>query len=319
MRIFVCAARSKNFTAAAVSLGISPAQVSRVINRLEEELKNRLFERTTRRSALTPEGARYLRNCIHILSCVDEAAETAQSWQLVGRLRIHVARAFPHNYAMQVVSDYTYRYPKVAVEVTIGSGMPDHFSDGYDVCLLTSTHRLPESSLARQHLGVLYSVLCASPEYILKRGSPADIEQLRAHDCVESISTHFPNDVWHLEGANKRPLLRLGDCQLQLNTANAMATALSGGAGIGPVPVSIAAQKFLVGDLVRVLPEYRLHPLNAYAVYAARRTSEPKIRKFVDCTLSLVPKYLCTDTHTVFSESTQSDALVAREEVRSSL
>lgn len=297
MRIFARVAEEGSFTAAAQRLNITTAFASRAVASLEAHLRTRLLNRSTRRIALTEAGQRYLERCEQILLYVEQAEAEASDAQArpAGRLRVHATASFGQIYVVPAIMRYQERYPSVAVDLTLSQHVPDLLDEGYDVTLQLSATDLPDSALVSQRLGSLHSVLCASPAYLAKRGTPTSVAELAGHTCVQVVSSVFPRDFWHLEGPDGAHTFALPPSHFSVNVAEALAAALREGCGIGSLPMSSAVPALRSGSLVRVLPDYRLQQLTVYAMYASRQYLDAKIRTFVDCLRERIPEALATD------------------------
>ncbi|QBQ98898.1 LysR family transcriptional regulator [Paraburkholderia pallida] len=297
MRIFARVAEEGSFTAAAHRLDITTAFASRAVASLETHLQTRLLNRSTRRVALTEAGERYLRRCEQILAYIDQAEAEAGDAQALpsGRLRVHATTSFGQAYVVPAVMQYQKRYLSVAVELTLSQHVPDLLDEGYDVTLQLSSTELPDSALVSQTLGVVHSVLCASPDYLRERGTPHSVAELADHACLQLITPVFPRDRWHLEGPGGAETFELPPSVFQVNVADALAAALREGAGIGSLPMSSAVPALRNGSLLRVLPDYRLQQLTVYAMYASRQYLDAKIRTFVDFLKESIPQVLAAD------------------------
>jgi DNA-binding transcriptional LysR family regulator len=297
MRIFVRIAEEGSFTAAAARLDITTANASRAVAQLEAHLRTRLLHRSTRRIALTEAGQRYLDRCERILAYVEEAEAEAADAQArpSGRLRVHATANFGQTYVVPAIIRYRQRYPTVAVDLTLSHHLPDMLDEGYDVMLQLSTTELPDSGLVSYRLGEVHSVLCAAPAYLAEHGVPRTVAELEAHTCLQIVASVFPRDRWHLDGPNGRETVELPKAPFEVNVPEALGVALREGVGIGSLPMSSALVALRSGALVRVLPEYRLQKLNAYALYASRQYLDAKIRTFMDFLREAVPTALAAD------------------------
>jgi DNA-binding transcriptional LysR family regulator len=294
MRIFVRVAEEGSFTAAAQRLDITTPAVSRAVAALEAYLRARLLNRSTRRVVLTEAGLRYFQRCEQILDVVDQAEAEAADSQLSpsGRLRVHATSTFGQTYVTPAVVRYRQRYPDVSVDLTLSQHMPDIIEEGYDVSVVLHVDELPDSSHVAQRLGTLHSVLCASPAYLRERGVPQGVDDLPQHSCFQFVSPVYPDDRWLLEGPNGIETVHLRDPGFRINSVDGLAVALKEGIGIGAVPMSTAALALRDGSLVRVLSDYRLQPLTAYALYTSRRYLDAKIKTFVECLRDFIPEKL---------------------------
>ncbi|WP_043248154.1 LysR family transcriptional regulator [Pseudomonas knackmussii] len=281
MRVFTRVVDSGSFTAAANALGLSTAQVSRVVSDLEGHLQARLLHRTTRRLALTETGGRYLQRCREILLDVDEAEAEANGAHLRprGRLRVHSLTGLGQQHLIPLISRYGEQHPEVYIELTLAQRQPDILEDGQDV-VITRDRELPDSEYVAQTLGTIYSVLCASPGYLARHGTPRAVEDLREHRCLRLQDPTFP-EGWAFDENNEGSVIRPRDT-FMVNVAEALAGAARANMGICLLPSYVAAPALRQGELVRVLPEHRLHVRQIFALYPSRRFLDAKIRTWVE-------------------------------------
>ncbi len=283
MRVFVRVAEAGSFTAGAEQSDVTTAQASRFISDLEVHLRTRLFNRTTRRIALTDAGNRYLRRCKEILALVDaseaEAGEARTS--PAGVLRIHAPLSFGQIYVVPALTQYLEKYPLVRAEVTLSQRIPDLLDEGFDVSLQVATAHLPESALVSARICTMPTVLCASPKYIENHGVPKSVAELDQHACLQLVTPHFPADRWKFEGRDDAAEIELRPGKLRVNSADALAVALVEGFGIGPLPALSALSALQSGALVRVLPEYEMQGTTVYATYLSREYLDAKIKTWI--------------------------------------
>jgi DNA-binding transcriptional LysR family regulator len=297
MRIFTHVAEEGSFTGAAQRMDTSTGSVSRAVRYLEAHLRTRLLNRNTRSLSLTESGQRYLQRCQQILAQLEQAEAEAADAQAepAGRLRVHALPGFGQTYLMPAVMSYQQRYPSVSIDLTLSGHVPHIIDEGYDVAIQMTNAQLPDSALVSQRLGTLYSVLCASPAYLRKHGTPANVAALAHHACLQLATSLFPRDRWELEGPGGREAIELAPTAFQVNIPDALGTALSEDRGIGALPMSSAVPALKSGSLVRVLPDYQLQTLTAYVVYPSRQYLSAKIGTFVEYLRETVPAALAAD------------------------
>jgi DNA-binding transcriptional LysR family regulator len=283
MRIFIEVAEAESFTAAAHRLDATTGFISRAISELETHLRTRLLNRTTRRTALTEAGERYLQRCYAILASISEAEAEASDAHArpVGTLRVHAMASIGQNYVVPAIAAYQEQHPAVTVDLTLTQNVPDLLEEGYDVAVRVTPEALPDSAYISHSLGTLYSVLCASPAYLAMHGTPQSIDDLAQHKCLQVAMPVFPADYWKLEGPGGERRFMLPQARFRVNVPDAMAAALQAGMGIGALPTLAVRSAFRAGSLVRVLPEYHLQRLNIYAVYASRQYLDAKIKTWI--------------------------------------
>jgi DNA-binding transcriptional LysR family regulator len=283
MRIFVRVAEASSFTVAAQQMDITTAQASRALTELETHLRTRLLNRTTRRVALTDAGTRYLARCKDVLSLVDLSEAEASDAQISpsGVLRMHAPITFGQHYVVPALTRYLVEHPLVRVELTLSQQVPDMLDEGYDVFIQVATSTLPDSALVSTRICSMSSMLCASPAYLEREGAPQAITDLSKHTCLQLVTTFFPIDRWSFEGVQGRVEIELPPGRLRVNSADALAVAVTDGLGIAPLPMLSALPLLKSGELVRVLPEWELQTMTVYAMYASRQYLDAKIKTWV--------------------------------------
>src|ERR1700760_4218380 len=185
MQAFVTAADLKGFAPAARKLKLSPPAVTRLIAALEQRLGARLFQRTTRKVALTDVGARYLERIRRILADITEAESAAEgeSARPSGQLVVSAPLGFGRLHVSKVMSAYLKRYPEVSGELRLEDRMVSLVEDGIDLAVRIG--ELADSSLVARHVGEIRRIVVASPAYLKARGElrrPADIA---SHDTIQ--------------------------------------------------------------------------------------------------------------------------------------
>jgi len=296
MRVFVRVVEAGSFTAAAQHLNTTTAYASRAVSDLEAHLHTRLLNRTTRRIALTEAGERYLQRCQQILSYVEEAEAEASDAHArpSGKLRLHVMASFGTRYIVPAVAGYQKRYPDVAVELTLAQRIPDLLDEGFDVSVVLG-YDLPDSGLISQRLGNVFSIACASPSYLERRGVPRTPADLVNHDCLRIVTPAAAFDKWNFDGPNGVETFTVSMPKFQVNGADSMAVAVREGMGVAVLPTYSAMRWLKSGELVWVLPEYTTMPLNIYALYPSRQYLDAKIRTWVDFLLEELPATLASE------------------------
>jgi DNA-binding transcriptional LysR family regulator len=318
MKTFVLVAEGGSFTAAAQHLNTTTGYISRSITDLETHLRTRLLNRTTRRIALTEAGERYLSRCVAILDSIEEAeAEASDAHSTpVGVLRVHAMSSVGQNYVVPAVAAYQERYPSVTVDLTLSQSVPDLIEENYDVALRVSRDALPDSNYVSHNLGVVHSVLCASPSYLAANGEPKTVKDLAKHTCLQLSLPVFPKDRWVLVGPHGERSVRLPDTRFKVNVPDALIVALAEGMGIGALPTLAVRSSFLSGALVRVLPDYHLQQFNIYAVYASRQYVDAKIKTWVEFLRGWVTDALKTDEKDISDASPKAGAGVRARKAR---
>lgn len=314
MRVFVRIVETGSFTAAAQSFNTTTGVMSRAVSELEHRLRTRLLNRSTRRLALTPAGARYLQRCQQILADIDHAEEEASSARerLTGTLRIRSFSSIGQHYVLPAISRYRARYPEVVVDLTLSQSARDLFGGGSDVAIVKAPS-LSDSAMVSHVLGSTCSILCASTDYVRSRAMPQQPGDLAQHDCLTLNTPSFPGcppDVWLLEGPDSSETIQVRG-PFQVNNPDSLAVAIREGIGIGVLPLYAAAEGLRNGTLVRVLPNHTLQNTNIYALYPSRKFLDAKTRTWVEFLRTHLPAVIARD-QTLLDGDRRAETAAAR-------
>lgn len=178
---FVESAAGGSFTAAAARMDLTPAAVSKNVMRLEQQLRVRLFNRTTRRLKLTQEGQAFLASASEALRALDQAVNevTRASGEPAGRVRISAAASFGRRYLLSVLAGLTRKHPQLQIELSLDNRAVDLVAEGFDIGLRGGHVR--DSALVARRIARLPVVLVASPAYLRDQGVPRAPADLGGH------------------------------------------------------------------------------------------------------------------------------------------
>ena len=280
MRIFVRSIERGSFSAVAQELGLSPSAVSKLISRLEDRLGVRLITRTTRKLVLTPEGEIYLARARQILADIDdaEAEVTRARGAPRGKLRVNAGTAFGLHQLAPALADFLARYPEIDIELSITDRLVDLTDENADIAVRSG--RIADSPHVVRKIADLERVICASPAYLARRGTPKLPSDLRTHDCI----------VVAIPGLNRWPFrTRTGTDVVEIaprvltDDAEAALRLAVEGAGIVRLTDVIVSTPIRDGELVPVLTDvHHVEPLPLSAIYLAGRHRLPRGRGFLD-------------------------------------
>jgi DNA-binding transcriptional LysR family regulator len=279
IEVFVRVADAGSFTQAAAALGISKSHASRVVSELEDRLGARLLQRTTRKVGLTEVGAVFRDRCRRILEELHDA-ETAVAEQQTtprGLLRVTLPIRFGVEYIAPAAADFAAAHEELAVELVHEDRRVDLVEEGYDLAIRIGA--LSESTLVARKLGPTYGMLCASPQYLARRGVPARPEDLRRHDCM-LYTFQAGARVWTLRGPRGEPSVPVAG-RFSSNNGESLQAAARSHLGIAFLPDFFVAEDLRAGRLVRVLPEWGRESA-VWALYPHSRHLSAKVRQFVD-------------------------------------
>ena len=243
LAIFAKVVELRSFAAAASELALSKATVSKAVSRLEGRLGARLFNRTSRRLALTDAGQRLAARASRLLADGEEAEnETlAQSTVPRGLVRLAVPMTFGVREVGPILPEFLAQYPDVSIDLHLSDATVDLIGDGFDAGIRIA--RLPDSSLIARRLCAMRRYTVAAPSYLKRYGRPTHPMHLAQHKCFGYAYLSTPN-IWHYtnalgEQASVRPA-----GQLRVNNGEVLIPALIAGLGIADLP------HFIVGDAI---------------------------------------------------------------------
>jgi DNA-binding transcriptional LysR family regulator len=281
METFVKVAELGSFSQAADRLGLSRSVVSKYVSTLEDHLGARLVNRTTRRLSLTEVGEAYLPRCQSILGDLEEAerAVGALHGTPSGTLRVNAPMSFGFLHLAPAIPALLAAHADLSVDMTLNDRFVDLLAEGFDVAVRIGT--LPDSSLIAARLAPLRLVVCASPDYLSRRGEPRHPRDLDDHEVLvytlQRQGEFYP--LQHRDGTRMDVVTR---GRFRANNGDAIRAATVGGAGISISPTFLCGDDLRAGRLVRVLPEWSGLEMGVNAVYPHNRHLSAKVRVFVD-------------------------------------
>jgi DNA-binding transcriptional LysR family regulator len=278
MEVFVRIVECGTLAAAADKLGVSAPSVVRTLAALERSLGVRLLNRTTRRSSLSDEGREYYERCRRVLADIEAADAALRSRRVTpkGRLRLTAPVAFGQVRVAPVVREFLGRHPGVEIELLLLDRVVDLVEEGVDAAIRIA--HLPESSLVAMQVGTTHRVVCASPDYLRRAGTPQGPGDLGAHKCIVFTGL-APNDEWTFSGKPSqvpvRPLLRT-------NQFNVAIDAVVNGLGCGQF-LSYQVEALVAAKKARcVLAAFEPPAVPIQIVYPYARFLSPNVRAFMD-------------------------------------
>lgn len=280
LQSFVAVVDAGSFVAGAEALGISKAAISRHVGELESHLGVRLLNRTTRRLSLTVEGEIYLARARELLAGFDaaQAEISSRSGEAVGPLKVNVPVSFGLLHLAPLWAGFLAQHPKVVLDVTLSDRVVDLVDEGYDLAVRIA--RLPTSSLVSRKLTSTRLVLCATPEYLRRHGTPAHPSELAGH-AVMAYSLLSIGENWAFDGPDGPVTVKITP-RMRTNSGDSCRSVALAHGGIVLQPTFLVGDALRSGELVEVLPAFRSIELDVYAVYPSRKHLTPKVRLLVD-------------------------------------
>ncbi len=281
---FIQAARRESFSAASKALHVSPGAVSQNIKSLEEQLQTRLFTRTTRQVKLTPEGQRFLQRCAPALEALNAATSAIQEEREAfrGRLRITSTTAFGRAEILPLIASFQAMHPELEIELSLSDGFVDLVSEEFDLAVRGGI--LPDSDLVARLLLPVTPLVCGSPDYLAKHGSPETEDDLKEHRLIGTRSNPTQRLFsWEFVDPGSTQPRRI-DIQPRsvMNDPESAASAAVHGMGLAQVGSNVILPSVKAGKLRLVLSDRAVQSRALYAVYPSKRFAPKKLTAFVD-------------------------------------
>src|SRR6201988_4843566 len=280
MSTFLAVVEAGSLSAAARRSNTPLATVSRRISDLESHLRTKLFNRSSRKLALTDAGGSYVAACKRILADVTEAERAASGEYTAptGELIVTAPLGLGRIYLIPILADFLKAHPDIKVGLMLDDRVQSLFQEQIDVGLRIGA--LPDSSMMAIRLGPIRRVVCASADYLAAPGTPRTPDELAGHDCITYSGFASP-DIWTFV-RDKTDVAVPVHARLVVGSAEAVCDAACAGIGIARA-FSYHMQAALErGTLMTLLDEFQPATLPVHLVYTANRFLPIKVRAFLD-------------------------------------
>jgi len=285
MQTFVRVVEAGGISHAADQLRVAKSAVSRRLSELEARLGTTLLKRTTRRSSLTDAGQRYYERSLKIIDEVAElnTATTGNDGALAGTLRLAAPLSFGLSHLTPAIDIFARKHPDLSIRINFSDRQIDLVQEGVDLAFRIAD--LKDSSLKARTITPIRLRLCASPNYLKQQGSPRTHEDLKRHRLLsyDSSGSILP---WKLVDAEGREHIVHPEAKIIANNGEFLRDMGIADHGIFISPTFISWEALAKGDLVQVLPDYRIPSINAYAVYPQTRYLPQRARLLIDFLVS---------------------------------
>jgi DNA-binding transcriptional LysR family regulator len=276
LAMFAKVAEERSYAGAARSMEVSVATVSRAVSRLEDRLGGRLFNRSSRRLALTDFGREFADRAARIYAEAEDieciALETARRPR--GVVRLAVPMSFGTHWVAPILPDFFRRYPDIAVDLHLSDEKVDLIGDGFDAALRIAV--LEDSSLVAKRLAPVRRFIVAAPSYLAQFGRPHHPDDLAAHHCL-GYAYRAKRDVWRFtnkagEAATVTPV-----GPLRVTNVDALIPTLLAGLAIAELPEFIAFDLLRTGQVEALLPKWSMPLGGLYFVTPTARARSAKV------------------------------------------
>ncbi len=283
IKLFVLAAETLNISAAGEQLGLTPSVASAWLAKLEMQVGADLFHRTTRKVTLSLAGMEFLPYAKEILAQQEAALATLGQGNLniSGTLRFAASSTFAQRFIMPILPEFLDRYPDINLELMLSDGQVKLIEGGFDLALRNLA--VEDSSLICRRLAKDTRILCASPDYLARNGTPRNPEELIRHQLLVFLNTKprkliTPNcsDHFSFPPEKSKPRILCDD-------GASMRIAAKAGVGICMSSLWNIHTELEAGSLIRVLPDYQISDNSAiWLVYPKSNVLTAKVRVLID-------------------------------------
>ncbi|PFG58461.1 LysR family transcriptional regulator [Vibrio sp. ES.051] len=280
---FILVVNEGSFTAAAKKLRVTPSALSKLITRLEKALSVKLFERTTRKLLITQAGQKVYDQSIAMVNAAQQAVELSAEdhTEPTGALTVAAPEAFLNSVLQPFVLPFLECYPNIQLKLRAADGEIDLFREGIDVAFKLTDK--PDENLVLKEISKTNLVLCASPDYLTKHGTPKHPTQLEQHDCIylaendkDNIWSFFKEEVFHSIPVSGR--YAVNHSQMRLHGVKASL-------GIGIFHDFVIKEALERGEVVEVLSDWMIKSNYHGAIamqYAQTKYMPARLRVFID-------------------------------------
>lgn len=288
MTLLVAAVDEGSLAAAARRHGRSPASVTRAVALLEEIAGETLLLRSSRRLSLTSAGDRHVAIWRDVLAKLGEIEPSNPAGPLGGSIALTAPELFGRLKVMPILESFLRQEPLVTARVLLVNRTVDLLGEGMDLAVRLAP--LPDSTMTAIKLGELRTLVCASPDYLARAGSPAEPRDLNRHDCI-GLNAEGDGELWPFRSENERGArvrsVRV-PTRLSLNHAGAAIDAALRGQGLIRAKSYQVEEHIAGGRLVPVLEEFEPPPQPAHIVFHPDRAKRGPVRAFIDHAVPLL-------------------------------
>ena len=281
---FLAVASTGSFSRVAKAQAVAVSSVTRKIDWLEAEIGTRLFHRSSRRVMLTDAGEQFMPRARNILAELAQAKDALASINADprGTMTVTAPTIFGRRHLAQAVASFLERYPMIEVDLHVSDNLVDLAEQRVDVAIRIGA--LPDSDLLATRLATLRLLVCASPDYLARRGRPATLEDLVQHDCIAVATPALAGPAWRFAGVNRGAALPVQG-KLRTDDKDCALQAALAGIGITHLASWVVSEDIVAGRLVLLFPDAKSpDPQSLPAIQAVRmpgRSSEAKARLFI--------------------------------------
>lgn len=307
LQLFVEIVKAGNLSAAARALNSSPAAMSRGLSALESRLGVRLVTRTSRTFELTEEGQLFYERCERIVEDIAEAeAEASSQGKTVkGKLRIGAPVGIGRRLVAPLVARFAEKFPGIQIHLRLSDAGLDVVDDGLDIALRVG---LPEDAgvIAKKILSTR-RVVCASPSYLRRYGTPRRPEDLQKHNCIRLVRGRRVMDAWSFQEDGK-PFQVTVSGNLTTTSGLVIHDWVKSGKGIALKAVWDVQPDLEAGTIIECLRDFWCDEIDLFAICVNPQHLFPRLRVFLDFVSVTLPEMVRKESRSAMQESSPVDA-----------
>jgi DNA-binding transcriptional LysR family regulator len=280
IQAFVRVAESQSFAKAARQLGVTPSVITSRVKQLETFIETPLFHRSTRTVTLSEAGARFFDECAELITQVDSVTDRMRLAQATpsGTLRIQVLPGFALGHLGRAIKDFSVAFPDINIDITVSDKTANPVDEGYDVAF--QIFRTGSETLIERPLFPVRRIFCASPQYLKKAGTPQRPEDLLRHSL--GIYSGYPTRNRWIFRRDKEEITIELPAKIRSNSVHLLHDFALTDGGITCLPTLVCGQDLMLRNLVPLLTDYELPPLELLAIYPTTQRGAVKVKLLVE-------------------------------------
>ena len=273
-------AESQSFANAARQLGVTPSVITNRIKQLETFIETPLFHRSTRTVTLSEAGTKFFEECADLITQIDSVTDRMRLAQATpsGMLRVQVLPGFAIGHLGRAIKDFSAAYPDINIDITVSDKSANPVDEGYDVAF--QIFRSGSETLIERPLFPVRRLFCAAPQYIKKAGAPQRPADLLRHSL--GIYSGYPTrNRWFFRRGDEEINIEL-PAKIRSNSVHLLHDFARTGGGITCLPTLVCGQDLMLRNLVPLLTDYELPPLELLAIYPTTQRRAVKVKLLVE-------------------------------------
>ncbi|MCV2883409.1 LysR family transcriptional regulator [Aestuariibacter sp. AA17] len=280
LMIFATSCQTLNLTQCAEMLGIPKSTVSKEITKLEQHFNTKLLERSTRNVYITESGKIVYQHAMQMMDSVKTLHDDVRTMeeQVQGLIQISAPPVLGEVISTSLIPEFLSRWPKTSIRLNLSYSFENLFSEGLDLALRVG--KVHDDRLVSKQIGMSARYLVASPGYIKVHGQPETPAALSQHNCLR-FTFHHGESEWSLT-SNSDTQVVLVNGNFFCPSIPALRQVTLQGSGIAQLPISAIREDLQTGNLIRVLPEWRVPPNPIYAMYRSGLNKPKKLQAMLN-------------------------------------